>query len=153
MNTILKSALFAAVILFGGLYVADMVYNKVAVTPAGDVAALEPAAGDEEMFEDGTMADDASASVAPEGEEEIFVIDGEAEANNGNILEVIEQEAEMASEDASETAQEAANEVEDAMNDAAQTEPAAGEEMDEMDAPYDNMDADENSVPEEDTAQ
>lgn len=44
MNTIIKSAIFAAVIMFGGIYAVDALYNKS--NTGAEFANIEPAAGE-----------------------------------------------------------------------------------------------------------
>ena len=50
MNTMLQSALFAAIILFVGIYAFDAVYKNVNTENAAQsLASMTPAAGDETM--------------------------------------------------------------------------------------------------------
>lgn len=134
MSTILKSALFAAVILFGGIVTVNMVYDKIGSEAiAESFSTLEPAAGDEEVvvYEvNETTVEVTSAENDPLGEAAAEVTeavnelsaDVEAAANEAEII------GEEAIEAAEETIEETISAVDDAVNEAAAIEPAAGDE-------------------------
>ena len=128
MNTVVKSALFAAIILAGGIYVADIVYEKISNDQSGQMARVEPAAGLEMQETD--MVDSGFEVENAEGDEDIFELDAQAEAQNENILEVIEQESELVGDEINAETQSMIDEMDSEVNEAIRTEPAAGDDAD-----------------------
>lgn len=61
MNNVVKSVIFAAVILVAGIAAMQVIYNNVTGNQAEEAASLEPAAGETAPADVGATADEAAA--------------------------------------------------------------------------------------------
>ena len=119
MNTMLKSVVLAAVIIFGGIVAGDYIYAKVSkeATPSLLVS-LEPAAGP-------NAEADAVAAAEEDVTEEVAVEAVQIEGQN-TLDDMIEETAAL-SEDVSADTQSVADEADALIKQVIEIEPAAGD--------------------------
>ncbi len=144
MNNIVKSVVFAAVVLFAGIAAMQVIYKNQDVT--ADITAVEPAAGEAATITDGAPADTQAQPVAEtvtedQAEATKDAVDAQADAAKDAIdaqAEATKEAAEAdakaaeanaeAAKDAAEVTKDAADADADAAKDAVDAEADAAKE-------------------------
>jgi colicin import membrane protein len=126
MNNIVKSVVFAAVVLFAGIAAMQVIYNNQ--DGSADITAVEPAAGDVVVTPTDDQAEAARDTIDANAEAAKDAVEAQADADKAAAEAAEEAATTPAAEDAAEAQKDAAEANEDAAKEAIDTEADAAKE-------------------------